>query len=150
MALRVSTAYHSPRHLIPMNWGTNATAWVGNNGGTNPFSDSSQDPNSNAFPIQYCTGRAGEDGNFTVAIEAGFTPPMNLSAWEFNRTAGKWFKLGANSGTYLITCDATYILSTFEVSENAYVLIQSDQPVTGRAWMDGKPDFQVPGNAQEG
>ena len=153
MVIRTNTAYHSPRNLIPMNWGSAGAAWVGAAAGVNPFSVTSQDPNTNKFPIQYATGRAGIDGNFTVAVTTGFSPSINLIVWEWNRAANAWFRLGANTGTYEITLDSTYVLSTFQVSENAYVLIQSSAAVTGNAYMDGMIDFQnsgVPGQPEEG
>lgn len=132
-----------------MNWGTSGTVFQ-QGGGTNPFSVTSQDPNTNKFPIYYATGRAGIDGNFTVAVEAGFTPPNSFIVWEYNRVASAWFKIGANSGQYEITVDATYAMFTFEVSENAYVLVQSVNVVTGNALMDGVVDFNQVGPPQEG
>lgn len=149
MALRVSTSYHSPRIAVPMNWGTGGTVFQ-NGGGTNPFSLTTQDPNSLKFPVWFATGRAGIDGNFTVALTSGFTPPINLVAWEWNRTANAWVKLGPNNSLYQTTYDATYAQNVFQASENSYILIQSSAAVTGTALMDGMVDNIIPPAAQEG
>ena len=153
---RINSAYHSPRNLIPMNWGTSGTVFNSAGGQTNPFSVSGSvnpntaGPNSGPIPIVYATCRAGIDGNCTIALTGGFTPSVNLTAWEYNRTAAAWFKLGAAAALYKTAYDATYTQSTFLASENAYILIQSDAAITGTAYTDGTIDKPVIGARQEG
>jgi hypothetical protein len=132
-----------------MNWGTAGTVFQ-KGGGTNPFSTFATDPNSGNFPIWYATGRAGIDGIATVGIQAGFTAPVTLYAWEYNRAAAKWYKIGANADQYSVSFDATYGLASFLVSENAYVLIQSNNAITGLAYTDMMDDFNQVGAPQEG
>jgi hypothetical protein len=150
MVQRVNFSYHSPRIIIPMNWGTSGTVWVGAGGGTNPFSVFGTDPNSNNFPIWYATGRAGIDGKCTIAVTGGFTAPLTLTAWEYNRATKGWIKIGANANEYNKIYDDTYALGSFDVSENAYVLIQSSAAVTGIAAMDAMLDATTVGFLQEG
>lgn len=151
MVQRVNTSYHSPRNLVPMRWGTSGTVFDPTGAGTNPFSVTSVDPNG-ATPILewQATCRAGIDGNCTIAITNGFTPPVNLIAWEYNRVARKWFKLGAAAALYQTACDATFVQSTFLSTENAIILIQSSAVITGAAYTDGSIVSPRVGAAQEG
>lgn len=151
---RTNTSYHSPRIPVAFNWGTNGTVFQ-KGGGANPFSVTTQDPNTSGpnggpYPIWYATGRTNIDGIATFAITGGFTPPVTLTAWEWNRAANAWFKIGAAAAEYGHVFDATYGLYSILVSENAYVLITSSAPITGAAYMDCNNDFNSVGAAQEG
>lgn len=153
---RVNASYHSPRNQIPFNWGTTGTVFNPAGGQTNPFSVSgtvnpnTAGPSSGPISIVQATCRAGIDGNCTIAITAGFTAPVNLIAWEYNRTANAWFRLGAAAALYQTACDSTYVQSTFLASENAYILIQSSAAITGNAYTDGTIDKPTIGAPQEG
>lgn len=151
MVERVNTSYHSPRNLIPMRWGTAGTVYDPTAAGTNALSVTSLDPNG-ATPIteNQATCRAGIDGNCTIAITDGFTPPVNLVAWEYNRVAKKWFRLGAAAALYQTTCDATFVQSTFLTTENAIILVQSSAEITGTVYTDGSIQAARIGAAQEG
>ena len=134
-----------------MRWGSAGTAFDPTGAGTNPFSVSgSVDPNSPLLPIQYATARGGIDGNMTIALTDGFSPPVTLIAWEWNRVAKKWFKLGPAAALYGTAIDATYAQNTFQVSENAIVLIQSSVAITGAAYTDGMIEPAKVGPLQEG
>ena len=142
---RTSSAYHSPRTPLPLAWYDGAYYQPSAATGVNPFDVTSNNPNTNGpnsgpYPPQWCTGRGGVDGNFTVALQAGFTPPVTLVAWEWNRVAGKWFRLGANTTLYETAYDSTYTQSTFDVCENAIILVQSSAAITQVAYMDGTLD----------
>lgn len=150
---RVNSAYHSPRVALPLAWNSGVFYPAGN--GVNPFDVTSNSPNTNGpnggpYPQAWATGRAGIDGNFTVALTAGFTAPISLVAWEWNKVANAWIRLGANSGIYETTFDATYTMNTFQVSENAYVLIQSTAAITDPAYIDGTLDANTIGARLEG
>jgi hypothetical protein len=153
---RVSTTYHSPRNLIPFYWGSSGSVFNPAGGQTNPFSVSgsvnpnTSGPNSGPIPQEYATCRSGPDGNCTVALTAGFTAPINIIAWEYNRTANAWFLLGGNVSLYQLTFDSTYTQSTFKATENSYILIQSSAAITGKAYTDGTIDSPKIGPPQEG
>ncbi len=141
-----SNGRHSPRTNIPFNWGTGGTVWQ-NGGGTNPFSIFTTDPNTNNFPKFYATGISGPDGTVTIAITNGFTPPVTLTAWEYNpaiigtgtaaQPNGGWTKIGAGAGDYNKAFDATFGSYTFQIGEGTTFLIQSSAAITGQALMDG-------------
>ena len=143
---RTNTSYHSPRNLIPMNWGTSGTVFNPAGGQTNPFSvtasvnPNTAGPNSGPISIAQATCRAGIDGNLTVGVTGGFTPPVTLTAWEYNRVANAWMKVGAVAAVYSIAMDATYTQWTFNATESAVILIQSSAAITGSAYTDGTID----------
>lgn len=156
---RVNYSYHSPCHLLPKRWSA-ASTYVPAGGSTYSFSQSSGDPNtsgpnSGPFPINYATGIAGPDGNFTVALTGGFTPSITLTVWEFNRRAfnngdAPWFKLGNSSTLYSAAFDATYTMGTFKASEGSIILIQASGTVTGNVYIDGFAQDATIGTAREG
>jgi hypothetical protein len=157
MAQRVnSNGRHRPSINIPFNWGTGGTVWQ-NGGGTNPFSIVSTDPNVNKFPQYQGTGVSGIDGTVTIGLTAGFTPPVTLTAWEWNSAltngagvaVGGWMKIGASATQYNEVFDATYASYTFQISENTTYLIQSSAAITGQATMDGNV-VPIPGTQLEG
>jgi len=134
---RVNSAYHTPSSLIPLRWGTSGTVFNSAGTGTNPFSVTSQDPNTNNFPVWYATAQAGIDGNFTIALTDGFTAPINLVFWEYVLKAAKWIRLGNIAALYQLSYDSTYTEGTIFAGENAIILVQTSTAVTGSAYTDG-------------
>jgi hypothetical protein len=148
---RVNYSYHSPANKIPLQWTSGVI--VGSTG-VNPFDVTANNPNTNyhggPYPPSWATCEAGIDGNVTIALTAGFSPSINLVAWEYNRAANAWFKLGNNSALYQATFDAIYTQGTFKSSEGSKILVQSSAAITQSAWTDGTIPNPIPGPAQEG
>ena len=149
---RINYSYHKPSTLIPFRWThvSTTSTWAPKSSPTDCFSIFGNDPNTNAYPYYYATGEAGPDGNFTLALTAGFTPSISLYIWEYNGLAKAWFKLGNASALYEATFDATYTQGTFKASEGSFILVQSSSAVTQAAYMDGLLLPSQVGAPQEG
>ena len=157
---RTNSSYHSPRNLIPMNWGSTGTVFNPAGGQTNPFSvtgsvnPNTAGPNSGPISIVQATCRAGIDGNLTVGLTNGFTAPVTLTAWEFNRAlnsgTGGWMKVGPAATVYAQAMDDVFTQWTFNATESAVILIQSSAAITGNAYTDGTIDSPRVGAQLEG
>src|ERR1700723_1933507 len=153
---RTNTSYHSPRNLIPMTWGTAGTVFNPAGGHTNPFSvtasvnPNTSGPNGGPISIVQATCRAGIDGNLTVGLTNGFTAPVTLTAWEFNRVANAWMKVGPAAAIYAQAMDDVFTQWTFNATESAVILIQSSAAITGNAYTDGTIDSPRVGAQLEG
>jgi len=105
------------------------------------------DPSLGGTPLGLfaAMGRSGMDGIVTVSVGAGFTPPLVLTVYSWqkdtvNPAKAGWRRIGANAADYSATFDSHYTQRQFAIGEQTPFLIRADKAVTGDVYVDAPED----------
>lgn len=106
---------------------------------TNADNFCTTDPTPDGTPLTLAnaTGKSTQTGTVTINLTDGFTAPVTLTIFYWNRDKAAWVRLGPDSASYSKSFDAHYTVGQFNVPENTDFLIQSSASITGGVYLSG-------------
>lgn len=132
---RVFNAPRYPSRLLKLQFASSA----------NVFTTVDPSPAGTPLTETSATGISNMDGSASLAFEGGFTPPITVTVYYWQRdqvTASNscWVRLGWASALYASAVDTNYALLTFVLPENTPFLVMTSAAVTGNVYTDARPD----------
>lgn len=142
---RVFNNAHRPYRLLAKQYST----------GANVFPTADPSPAGTPLALTNAMGFSPVDGVVTLALEAGFTAPVTLTAyyWQYDEkatgTAG-WVRASNIAANYQAAVDSTYASVSFSVPGNTPFIVSSSAADTGNVYCSAPADTHNLGSSATG
>lgn len=128
------------------------------NSGNDVFPTADPSPAGTPLTLTSATGRSTADGSVTIAFMAGFTPPLTITAyqWQYDNvtpSAGGWVRVApaaTGADVYEKAIDTNYCIVQFSIDPHTPFLIRTSASVTGSVYVDAPADPNNTGSTASG